>query len=120
MAVQQEPWCCRRPARRRPAWRRRRTCVASRAGTAPSRPRRSPRPAGPSLLRIGPPGTGQSMLAQRLLGLLRPLSDEEALESATVLSPAGQVLAMEPMRTARGAFQPLQRGPGGHHQDCYV
>ena len=38
----------------------------------------------------GPPGTGKSMLAQRLPGLLPPLDDEAALESAAVLSLAGQ------------------------------
>lgn len=45
---------------------------------------------GLSLLMVGPPGTGKSMLAQRLIGLLPPLSEEEALESAAVLSLAGQ------------------------------
>jgi magnesium chelatase family protein len=37
-----------------------------------------------SLLLVGPPGTGKSMLAQRLPTLLPALSDEEALESAAV------------------------------------
>ncbi len=45
---------------------------------------------GHSLLMVGPPGTGKSMLAQRLPGLLPPLDDEAALESAAVLSLAGQ------------------------------
>ena len=43
-----------------------------------------------SLLMVGPPGTGKSMLAQRLPGLLPPLDDAAALESAAVLSLAGQ------------------------------
>lgn len=43
-----------------------------------------------SLLLVGPPGSGKSMLAQRLPGLLPPLSEDEALESAAVLSLAGQ------------------------------
>jgi magnesium chelatase family protein len=38
------------------------------------------------LLLIGPPGSGKSMLAQRLPGLLPPMTDDEALESATVQS----------------------------------
>jgi magnesium chelatase family protein len=39
-----------------------------------------------SSLFIGPPGSGKSMLAQRLPGLLPPLSDAEALESAMIAS----------------------------------
>ena len=41
---------------------------------------------GHSLLMMGPPGTGKSMLAQRFPGLLPPLTQDEALESAAVLS----------------------------------
>ncbi|MDN7125606.1 YifB family Mg chelatase-like AAA ATPase [Pseudidiomarina terrestris] len=44
---------------------------------------------GHHLLFVGPPGTGKTMLAQRLLGLLPPLSDEEGLEVAAVRSVAG-------------------------------
>ncbi len=43
-----------------------------------------------SLLFAGPPGTGKSMLAIRLPGLLPPMTREAALESAAVLSLAGQ------------------------------
>ena len=39
-----------------------------------------------NLLLIGPPGTGKTMLAMRLTGLLPPLSDREALECATIAS----------------------------------
>jgi magnesium chelatase family protein len=39
-----------------------------------------------SLLFIGPPGAGKSMLAQRLPGLLPPLDDEAALECAMLHS----------------------------------
>ena len=42
-----------------------------------------------ALLMLGPPGTGKSMLATRLPGILPPLSREAALESAGVLSLAG-------------------------------
>lgn len=41
---------------------------------------------GHSVLMIGPPGTGKSMLAARFPGLLPPMSDDEALESAAVQS----------------------------------
>ncbi|HEY1393884.1 MAG TPA: YifB family Mg chelatase-like AAA ATPase, partial [Methylibium sp.] len=44
---------------------------------------------GHSVLMVGPPGGGKSMLAQRFGGLLPPLSDDEALESAAVLSLTG-------------------------------
>ena len=42
-----------------------------------------------SLLMSGPPGAGKSMLAQRLPGLLPPMTHAEALESAAVHSLAG-------------------------------
>jgi magnesium chelatase family protein len=41
---------------------------------------------GHSLLLIGPPGTGKSMLAARFPGILAPMSEEEALESAAIHS----------------------------------
>ena len=44
---------------------------------------------GHSLLMSGPPGAGKSMLAQRLPGLLPPMTASEALESAAVHSLAG-------------------------------
>ena len=44
---------------------------------------------GHSVLMLGSPGTGKSMLAQRFAGLLPPMSQDEALESAAVLSLTG-------------------------------
>ena len=43
-----------------------------------------------SLLMVGPPGAGKSMLAQRLPGILPPLTTAEALETAIVGSASSQ------------------------------
>jgi magnesium chelatase family protein len=42
------------------------------------------------LLMIGPPGAGKTLLAQRLPGLLPPLSEQEFLEVASLESAAGR------------------------------
>jgi len=42
---------------------------------------------------VGPPGTGKSMLAQRLPGLLPAMSEEEALEVAAIRSITGASVA---------------------------
>jgi magnesium chelatase family protein len=52
---------------------------------------------GHSVLMLGSPGTGKSMLAQRFAGLLPPMTQDEALESAAVLSLTG---AFRPERWA--------------------
>jgi magnesium chelatase family protein len=41
---------------------------------------------GHSVLMLGPPGTGKSMLASRFPGILPPMSEEQALETAAVRS----------------------------------
>ena len=46
---------------------------------------------GHNLLMVGPPGSGKSMLAQRLPGLLPPLSAEELLSVSMVQSLAGEL-----------------------------
>ncbi|PTQ98785.1 magnesium chelatase family protein [Nitrosomonas nitrosa] len=43
---------------------------------------------GHSVLMIGPPGTGKSMLAERLPGILPSMTEQEALESAAIQSLA--------------------------------
>ncbi|MBM3648192.1 MAG: YifB family Mg chelatase-like AAA ATPase, partial [Alphaproteobacteria bacterium] len=46
---------------------------------------------GHNLLMMGPPGSGKSMLAARLPGILPPLEPEEALEASMVRSLAGDL-----------------------------
>lgn len=47
---------------------------------------------GHNLLMVGPPGSGKSMLASRLPGILPPMSPEEALETSMIASLAGELL----------------------------
>jgi magnesium chelatase family protein len=64
---------------------------------------------GHNLLMVGPPGSGKSMLAMRLPGLLPALDEAEALEVAAIRSVAGQ-----PPDLARGADRPFRRP----HHSC--
>jgi len=62
---------------------------------------------GHGLLMVGPPGTGKSMLAARLAGLLPPMSEADALEAAAV-----QSVSRQGFDVARWGERPL-RAP--HH-----
>jgi magnesium chelatase family protein len=57
-----------------------------------------------SLLYIGPPGTGKSMLASRLPGIMPPMSEEEALECAAIHSVANS-RTFEPDRWRQRPFR---------------
>ena len=64
---------------------------------------------GHNTLMVGPPGSGKTMLARRLPGILPPLSSEEALEVTNLWSVGGILREGEPIVTQRPFRSP-------HHQ----
>jgi magnesium chelatase family protein len=75
---------------------------------------------GHNLLLVGPPGTGKTMLARRLPGLLPPLTREEALEVTRIHSLAGArrgggMIRARPFRAPHHTISPAGLVGGGIH-----
>lgn len=73
-----------------------------------------------NLLMIGPPGTGKTMLAERLPGLLPPITEQQALETAAVNSISSQGFKVEswgrrPFRTPHHTASAIALVGGGSH-----
>jgi magnesium chelatase family protein len=67
---------------------------------------------GHSMLMIGPPGSGKSMLAARLPGLLPPMSQDDAMEVAAIASVAG--LSLEAFRWNTPPFRAPHHSCSAH------
>lgn len=74
-----------------------------------------------NILMIGPAGTGKSMSAKALPGILPPLSRDEALEVTRIYSAIGQVppgralLTARPVRSPHHTASPVAVVGGGSH-----
>jgi magnesium chelatase family protein len=68
---------------------------------------------GHNIVFVGPPGSGKSMLAERLPGILPPLDPEEALEVSSIHSVAGLLDGERPL-----CRRPPFRAP--HHSISHV
>jgi len=65
-----------------------------------------------NILMIGPAGTGKTLMAKALPGILPPLSRPEALEVTRIFSAVGQVPRGEPLITRRPVRSPHHTSSG--------
>ncbi len=74
---------------------------------------------GHNILLVGPPGSGKSMMAKRLPGILPPLSLAEALETTKIHSVAGKLkggsklMTRRPFRSPHHTISPVALVGGG-------
>lgn len=73
-----------------------------------------------NILMIGPPGSGKTMLAERLPGILPPMTEVQAMESAAILSISkhgfnAQAWKRRPMRAPHHTASAIALVGGGSH-----